>query len=60
MDQTIAAAHSAMDGFLTAFNAEVAEALRTHWFHFPHVGFHSNQVTVFETPEAFRSRVFAC
>ena len=59
MDQAIAAARAAMDGFMAAFNAEDAEALRTRWFHFPHVRFHSNQVTVFETPDAFRSRVFA-
>lgn len=44
-------ARAALDGFMEAFNAEDAEALRTRWFHFPHVRFHSDTVTVMETPE---------
>ena len=40
---TIAAARAAMDGFMAAFNAEDAEAIRTTWFHFPHVRFHSGK-----------------
>ncbi|MDH3703534.1 MAG: hypothetical protein OEU46_19725, partial [Alphaproteobacteria bacterium] len=47
----IDAARAAMDGFMEAFNAEDAEALRTRWFHFPHVRFHSDTVTVMEGPE---------
>ena len=50
----IAAAREAMDGFMTAFNAEDADALRTRWFHFPHVRFHSGKVTVMENPEDLR------
>jgi hypothetical protein len=46
----IAQARIAMDGFMTAFNAEDAEALRSRWFHFPHVRFHGNTVSVMETP----------
>ena len=54
----IAAARAAMDGFMAAFSAEDAEAIRTRWYHFPHVRFHSGKVTVFERPEDFRSIVF--
>ena len=53
----IAAARAAMDGFMEALNREDAQAIRDRWFHFPHVRFHSGQVTVFETPGAFRSKV---
>jgi hypothetical protein len=56
--EAIAAARAVMDGFMAAFSAEDAEAIRTRWYHFPHVRFHSGQVTVFETPGDFRSRVF--
>ncbi|MEQ9124868.1 MAG: hypothetical protein RIM80_20140 [Alphaproteobacteria bacterium] len=55
---TVAAARAAMDGFMAAFNAEDAEALRTTWFHFPHVRFHSGQVTVMERPEDLRILVW--
>jgi hypothetical protein len=54
----IAAARAAMDGFMEAFSAEDAEAIRTRWYHFPHVRFHSGKVTVFERPEDFSSLVF--
>ncbi|MBT6277373.1 MAG: hypothetical protein HOI95_24985 [Chromatiales bacterium] len=47
------AASAAMDGFMEAFNAEDADALRTRWFHFPHVRFHSGKVSVMERPEDF-------
>ena len=43
-------ARAVMDGFMQAFNAEDAEALRTRWFHFPHVRLHSGKVSVTETP----------
>ncbi|WP_137127914.1 hypothetical protein [Roseomonas sp. HF4] len=56
--EDVAAARAVMDGFMGAFSAEDAEAIRTRWYHFPHVRFHSGQVTIFEKPEDFRSRVF--
>ena len=54
----IAEARAVMDGFMVAFNAQDAEALRTTWFHFPHVRLHSGQVTVMATPADFRSAVW--
>jgi len=54
----IAGARAAMDGFMTAFNAEDAEAIRTTWFHFPHVRLHRGKVTVMETPADFRNLVW--
>lgn len=47
-----------MDGFMEAFNAEDAEAMRTRWFHFPHVRFHSNTVSVMERPEDLYLKVW--
>ena len=54
----LTAARAAMDGFMEAFNAEDAEALRTKWFHFPHVRFHSGKVTVMQTPADFHNLVW--
>ena len=54
----VAGAREAMDGFMSAFNAEDGDAMRTRWFHFPHVRFHSGTVTVMERPEDFRSTVW--
>ncbi len=54
----IAAARAAIDGFMAAFNARDAEALRTRWFHFPHVRFHSGTVTVMATPADYRNLVW--
>lgn len=54
----IAGARAAMDGFMAAFNAEDAEAIRRRWFHFPHVRFHSGKVTVFERPEDYANLVW--
>src|SRR5690606_12651155 len=54
----IAAAREALDGFMTAFNAEDAEAMRTRWFHCPHVRFHSGEVTVMPTPADFHNLVW--
>jgi hypothetical protein len=54
----IAAAREAMDGFMAAFNAEDAQAIRERWFHFPHVRFHSGKVTVMERPEDFFNLVW--
>ena len=57
-DDAVADARQAMDGFMAAFNAEDAEALRTRWFHVPHVRFHSGKVTVMQTPADFKSAVW--
>ncbi len=57
-DDDLAAARAAMDGFMEAFNAEDGEALKTRWFHFPHVRFHSGQVSVMERPEDLRLNVW--
>lgn len=54
----IAAAVEAMHGFMAAFNAEDAEAIRNRWFHFPHVRFHSGKVTVMATPADFHNLVW--
>ena len=58
MNEIVAAARAAMDGFMAAFNARDAEAIRTTWFHFPHVRFHSNQVTVMATPADYVNLVW--
>ena len=55
---SIAAARQALDGFMAAFNARDAAAIRTRWFHFPHVRFHSGQVTVMARPEDYRNLVW--
>ena len=55
----LAAARAAMDGFMAAFNAEDADALRNVWFHFPHVRFHSGKVTVMETPDDYSNLVWS-
>ena len=47
------AAREVMDGFMEAFNAEDADAMRTRWFHFPHIRFHSGTVSIMERPEDF-------
>jgi hypothetical protein len=54
----VAAARAAMDGFMAAFNAEDADAIRTRWFHFPHVRFHSGTVTVMQRPEDYHNLVW--
>ncbi|MGE0416369.1 MAG: hypothetical protein AB7O80_06160 [Acetobacteraceae bacterium] len=56
--EAIAQARAAMDGFMAAFNAEDAEAIRTRWFHFPHVRLHSGKVTVMPTPADFHNLVW--
>lgn len=55
----ITGAREAMDGFMAAFNAQDAEALRTRWFHFPHVRFHSGKVTVMPRPEDYANLVWS-
>lgn len=57
-DDPEAAARLVMDGFMAAFNARDAEAIRTRWFHFPHVRFHSGRVTVMQRPEDFHNLVW--
>ena len=56
--QATEGARAAMDGFMAAFNAKDAEAIRSRWFHFPHVRFHSGQVTVMQTPADYHNLVW--
>jgi hypothetical protein len=56
--QATEGARAAMDGFMAAFNAKDAEAIRARWFHFPHCRFHSGQVTVMQTPADYRNLVW--
>ena len=56
--EAIEGARAAMDGFMAAFNARDAEAIRTRWFHFPHVRFHSGIVTVMQRPEDYHNLVW--
>ena len=57
-DDPAAEARAVLDGFMAAFNAEDAEAIRTRWFHFPHVRLHSGKVTVMPTPADFHNLVW--
>jgi hypothetical protein len=57
--QAVEGARAAMDGFMAAFNAGDADAIRTRWFHFPHVRFHSGTVTVMQRPEDYHNLVWA-
>jgi hypothetical protein len=59
LEAAIAGAKQALDGFMAAFNAEDAAAIRTRWFHFPHVRFHSGKVTVMQRPEDYHNLVWA-
>jgi hypothetical protein len=54
----IAGARAALDGFMAAFNAQDAEAIRSRWFHFPHVRFHSGKVTVMPTAGDYHNLVW--
>jgi hypothetical protein len=58
-DDPVSGACAAMDGFMAAFNAEDADAIRTRWFHFPHVRFHSGKVSVMQRPEDFHNLVWS-
>ena len=58
IDTAVKQAREVMDGFMAAFNAEDADAMRKQWFNFPHVRFHSGRVTIMERPEDFRSTVW--
>jgi hypothetical protein len=51
-------ARAALGGFRAAFNRQDAEAIRTRWFHFPHVRFHSGKVTVMQRPEDYHNLVW--
>jgi len=55
----VAGARAALDGFMAAFNREDAEAIRSRWFHFPHVRFHSGKVTMMPTPEDYHNLVWS-
>lgn len=57
-NSAIEGARAALDGFMAAFNARDAEAIRTRWFHFPHVRFHSGKVTVMQTPDDYHNLVW--
>jgi hypothetical protein len=50
-------ARAVMDGFMAAFNAEDAEAIRARWCHFPHVRFHSGTVSMMQRPDDFHRLV---
>jgi len=56
--QAVDGARAAMDGFMAAFNARDAEAIRSRWFHFPHVRFHSGTVTVMQAPADYDNLVW--
>jgi hypothetical protein len=56
--QAAEGARAAMDGFMAAFNARDAEAIRSRWFHFPHVRFHGGTVTVMERPQDYHNLVW--
>ena len=57
--QAVDGARAAMDGFMAAFNAKDADAIRSRWFHFPHARFHSGQITVMQTPTEYHNTVWA-
>lgn len=57
-DENVTAARAAMDGYMAAFNKEDADALRNRWFHFPHVRFHSDKITIMETPQDLKMPVW--
>lgn len=56
--QAVDGARAAMDGFMAAFNARDADAIRSRWFHFPHVRFHSGTVTVMQSPQDYSTLVW--
>jgi hypothetical protein len=58
-DEAIAAARAVLDDFMTALNAEDEAAIRTRWFHFPHVRLHSGKVLVMNTAADYRSPVLS-
>jgi len=58
-EDAISGARAALDGFMAAFNREDAEAIRTRWFHFPHVRFHSGKVTVMATVADYHNLVWS-
>ena len=58
VEAAVKQAREVMDGFMVAFNGEYADAMRKRWFNFPHVRFHSGQVTIMARPEDFHSTVW--
>jgi len=59
VEDPVSDARTVMDGFIAAFNAEDADAIRSRWFHFPHVRFHSGKVSVMEQPQDFQNLVWS-
>ena len=43
IDTAVRQAREVMDGFMVAFNAEDANAMRKRWFNFPHVRSHGGR-----------------
>jgi hypothetical protein len=58
-EAAIKGARAALDGFMRAFNRQDAEAIRTRWFHFPHVRLHSGTVTGMATPSDYHNLVWS-
>jgi hypothetical protein len=56
--EAVEGARAAMEGFMAAFNAKDADAIRTRWFHFPHVRFHGGSVTVMQTAADYDTPVW--
>ena len=59
LDAAIGGAREALDGFMAAFNTQDADAIRTRWFHFPHVRFHSGRVTVMQRPDDYHNLLWS-
>src|SRR5215467_5336489 len=53
IDTAVRQAREVMDGFMVAFNAEDADAMRKRWFNYPHVLFHSGRVQSWNGPRTF-------
>jgi hypothetical protein len=56
--EAVEGARAAMDGFMAAFNARDANAIRTRWFHFPHVRFHSGTAPMIQRREGHHNPVW--
>ena len=57
-EAAIAGARATLESFMDAFNREDADEIRTRWFHFPHVRFHSGKVTVMAIPSDYHNLVW--
>ena len=56
-DKAIADARSALESFMNAVNAEDTHAIKTRWFHFPHVRIHSGKITLMNSADDYVSPV---